>query len=79
MVDCGIKKAMLIGNVNKSYCCSSYGSMLWKYNCKGFDLKSWHIDIGTSLSLPYNTQTRYLGRFIGQQHIRTQLFLWNAY
>ena len=105
MVDCGIKKGMFIGYVNKlrsnydtlqphilinlfkSYCCSFYGSMLWKYNSEGFDkiCKSWNIAIRTLLRLPFNTHTRYLGPLIGQQHIRTQLyvrdfiFLWNAY
>ena len=24
-------------NLFKSYCCSFYGSMLWKYNSEGFD------------------------------------------
>ena len=74
-------------NLFKSYCCSFYGSMLWKYNSEGFDkiCKSWNIAIRILLRLPFNTHTRYLGPLIGQQHIRTQLyvrdcnFLWNAY
>ena len=88
IVDCGIKKGMFIGYVNKlrsnydtlqphilinlfkSYCCSFYGSMLWKYNSEGFDkiCKSWNIAIRTLLRLPFNTHTRYLGPLIGQQH-----------
>ena len=73
-------------NLFQSYCCSFYGSMLWKYNSEGFDkiCKSWNIAIRTLLRLPFNIHTRYLGPLIGQQHIRTQLyirdfFLWNAY
>ena len=76
---------MLI-NLFRSYCCSFYGSMLWKYNSEGFDkiCKSWNIAIRTLLRLPFNTHTRYLGPLIGQQHIRTQLYVrdfkcvWNA-
>ena len=77
---------MLI-NLFRSYCCSFYGSMLWKQNSEGFDkiCKSWNIAIRTLLRLPFNTHTRYLGPLIGQQHIRTQLYVrdfkcvWNAY
>ena len=39
MDDCGIKKEFLLDilyfiNLFKSYCCSFYGSMLWKYSLK---------------------------------------------
>ena len=46
-------------NLFKSYCCSFYGSMLWKYNSEDFDkiCKSWNIAIRTLLRLPFNTHT----------------------
>ena len=36
---------VILINLLKSYCCSLYGSMLWKYNSEGFDkiCKSWNI------------------------------------
>ena len=51
--------------------------MLWNYNSEGFDniCNSWNIAIITLLRLPFNTHTRYLGPLIGQQHIRTQLYV----
>ena len=73
-------------NLFKSYCCSFYGSILWKFNSVGFDkiCKSWNTVIRTLLHLPYNTHTCYLGPLIDQLHIRRQLyirdccFLWHA-
>ena len=93
MVDCGIINVYwicvklrsnydtlqphILINLFKSYCCSFYGCMLWKYNSEGFDkiCKSWNIAIRTLLRLPFNTHIQYLGPLIGQQLIRTQLYV----
>ena len=65
----------ILVNLLKSYYCSFYGSMLWKYNYEGFDkiCESWNIAIRTLLRLPFNTHTIKLGPLICQQHISTQL------
>ena len=62
-------------NLLKSYCCSFYGFILWKFNFPEFDKmrKSWNIAVRTLLNLPYNTHTFYLGPLIGQLHLRQQL------
>ena len=67
----------ILMNLFKSYCCSFYGSILWKFNFVGFDkiCKSLNTTIRTLLHLPYNTHTCYLGPLIDQLHIRSQLYI----
>ena len=62
-------------NLFKSYCCSFYGSPLWKFNSIGFEkcYKSWNIAVRKLLHLPFKTHTWILGPLIGQRHISTQL------
>ena len=38
-------------------------------------VKAGILCIRTLLRLPFNTHTQYLGPLIGQQHIRTQLYV----
>ena len=66
-------------NLFKSYCCSFYGSILWKFCSKGFDkiCKSWNVAIRTLLKLTYNTHTIYLGPLINQLHLSKQLYIRN--
>ena len=61
----------------KSYCCSLYGFILWKFCSPEFDktFKSWNISIRTLLKFPYNTHTFYLGPLIDQLHLRQQLYI----
>ena len=71
----------------KAYCCSIYGSQLWKFNYSRFkkNCKSWNIAVRLILGLPYNAHTYLLGPLMGQIRIREQLyirnfrFLWNSY
>ena len=71
----------------KAYCCSFYGSQLWKFNSVGIDkcCKSWNIAVRTLLGLPYNAHTYLLGPIMGQLDLRSQLyirnfrFLWHAF
>ena len=51
----------------KAYCCSFYGSQLWKFNSVGIDkcCKSWNIAVRTLLGLPYNAHTYLLGPISG--------------
>ena len=62
-------------NLFKSYCCSFYGSPLWKFNSTGFEkcCKAWNIAVRKLLYLPFKTHTWILGPLIGQMHISTQL------
>ena len=71
----------------KSYCCSFYGSHLWKFNSSGFDkcCKSWNIAVRILLGLPFNAHVYLLSPLVGQLGMREQLyvrnfrFLWNAF
>ena len=58
-------------NLLKSYCSSSYGSHLYKFNSTGFRkcCKAWNIAVRKLLHLPFNTHTWILGPLIGQKHI----------
>ena len=77
----------VLANLFKAYCCSFYGSQLWKFNSSGFDkiCKSWNIAVRLIIGLPYNAHTYLLGPLMGQIEIREQLyirnfrFLWNSY
>ena len=66
-----------VGTLFKSYCCSFYGSFLWKYNSDSFGkcCTQWNKCIRRIYSLPYNTHRWLLGPLIGQYHIRHQLIL----
>ena len=47
----------------KSYCCSFYGSHLWKFNSSGFDkcCKSWNIAVRILLGFHFNAHVYLLG------------------
>ena len=74
-------------NLFKSYCCSFYGSHLWKFNSTGFDkcCKSWNIAVRKLLHIPFYTHVWILGPLIKQNNLRVQLkfrnfqFLLNAF
>ena len=78
-----VDKVKHLGN----YCCSFYGSHLWKFNSSGFDkcCKSWNIAVRILLGLPFNAHVYLLGPLVGQLGMREQLyvrnfrFLWNAF
>ena len=72
----------------KSYCCSFYGSHLWKFISSGFDkcCKSWNIAGRILLlGLPFNAHVYLLGPHVGQLGMREQLyvrnfrFIWKAF
>ena len=58
-------------NLFKSFCCSFYGSPLWKFNSTDFEkcCKA----VRKLLHLPFKTHTWILGPLIGQRHKSTQL------
>ena len=72
---CKMQPSVLI-NLFKAYCCSYYGSQLWKFNSSRFDkiCKSWNIAVRLILGLPYNAHTYLLGPLMGQTGIREQLY-----
>ena len=61
----------------KSYCCSFYGTFLWKYNSDSFSkcCTQWNKCIIRIYYLPYNTHRWLLWPLIGQYHIRHQFIL----
>ena len=54
-------------NLFKSYCCSFYGSPLWKFNSTCFEkcCKAWNIVVRQVLHLPFKPHTWVLGFLIG--------------
>ena len=83
----GKLQSKVLINLFKSYCCSFYGSHLWKFNSTGFDkcCKAWNIAIRKLLELPYNAHVYLLCLLVRQINIREQFyvrnyrFLWNAF
>ena len=59
----------------KSYCCSFYGSPLWKFNSTDFEkcCKYWNIVVCKWLHLPFKPHTWTLCFLIGQKNISAQL------
>ena len=58
-----------------SYCCSFYGSQIWRMNSMYYDnvCTSWNIGVRRVMNLPYTTHTWMLGPLIKQSHLRLQL------
>ena len=87
MANYGRLQTSVLINLFKSYCCSFYGSHLWKFNSTGFDkcCKSWNIAVCKLLHIPFNTHVWILGPLIKQNNLRVQLqfrnfqFLLNAF
>ena len=83
----GKLQSKVLINLFKSYCCSFYGSHLWKFNSTGFDkcCKAWNIAIRKLLELSYNAHVYLLGPLVrqinirGQFYVRNYRFLWNAF
>ena len=75
----GKMQPSVLANLFKAYCCSFYGSQLWKFNSSGFDkiCKSWNIAVRLILGLPYNAHTYLVGPLMGQIGIREQLYIRN--
>ena len=75
----GKLQSKFLSNLFKSYCCSFYGSHLWKFNSTGFDkcCKAWNIAIRKLLGLPYNAHVYLLGPLVRQINIREQLYVRN--
>ena len=69
-----LQTSVLINLVN-SYCCSFYGSHLWKFNSSGFNkcCKSGIIDVRKLLRIPFNTHVWILGPLIKQNNLRVHL------
>ena len=63
----------------KSYCCSFYGSHLWKFNSSGFDkcCKSWNIAVRILLGLTFTAHVYLLSPLVGQLGMREQLYVRN--
>ena len=66
-------------NVIKTICGSSYGSDLWKFNCKIFKnyCKTWNAALRKLLKLLYAIHHCLLGLLIRQQHIQLQFYILN--
>ena len=59
----------------KMYCCSFYGSQIWRVNSIYFDrvCVAWNKGVRRVLNVPYNTHTWMLGPLMHQLHLRYQL------
>ena len=77
----GNPQSDILMNLFKSYCCSVYGSILWKFNSVGFDkiCKSWNTAIRILLHLPYNTHRCYLGYLIASCRLAAACYINASY
>ena len=73
----GKMQPSVLANLFKAYCCSFYGSQLWKFNSSRFEknFKSWNISVRLILGLLCNVHTYFLGPLMGQIGIREQLYI----
>ena len=60
-----------------SYCCSMYGSQLWRFNSKCFNQLCiyWNKAVRRIFNLPYCTHTWLLGPLMNQLHVCQQLYI----
>ena len=79
----GKLQSKVLINLFKSYCCSFYGSHLWKFNSTGLDkcCKAWNIATRKLLGLSYNAHVYLLDRLILENNFMFVIivFLWNAF
>ena len=75
----GMLQSNVLINLFKSYCCSLYGSHLWKINYIGFDkcCKAWNMAMRKILGLPYNAHVYLLDPLVKQINVREQLYVRN--
>jgi len=66
----------VISMLFKSYCCSFYGSFLWKYQSDGFIkcCTAWNKAVRKIHSLPFRAHRWILGPMLNQYHISYQLY-----
>ena len=57
MANYGKLQTSVLINLFMPYCCSFYGSHLWKFNSTGFDkcCKSWNLAVCKRLDIPFIT------------------------
>ena len=66
----------IICNLFKSYCCSFYGSQMWKLDSLYFNkvTTAWNIGVRRTCNLPYTSHRWLLGPIMRQPHINLQLY-----
>ena len=67
----------IFSNLFKSYCCSFYGSFLWKYSSNGFNkcCTQWNKSVRNIFYLPHNAHRWLLGPLLNQPHISHQFYI----
>ena len=75
-VNFGHLRLHVISNLFKSYCCSFYGSQMWKLDSLHFNkvCTAWNIGVRRTLNLPFTSHRYFLGPIMRQPHIRFQLY-----
>lgn len=76
-VNFGHVQPTILCKLFKTFCCSFYGSPLWKYTSEQYSklCTTWNVAVRKVLSLPYRTHTVLLGPLLRQPHIRHQLYI----
>ena len=71
----GNLQSNIISRLFKTYCCSFYGSQIWKVNSVCFDkvCTLWNKSVRRIYNIPYTSHTWMLGPLMNQYHIRHQL------
>ena len=67
----------ILCKIFNSYCCSMYGSQIWKFNTNVFNQFCiyWNKAVCRLFHLPYCTHTWLLGPMMNQLHIRDQMYI----
>ena len=75
IVNFGHLRGSVLNKLFKLYCCSFYGSQMWKLGSVYFNkvCTAWNIAVRKICNLPYTTHRWFLGPLMNQPHISYQL------
>ena len=76
----GYLQPFVLGNLFKTFCCSFYGSPLWRFISLSFKkiCTTWNIGVRSIFNLPYRAHTYFLGPLLQKPHISEQLYIRSA-
>ena len=75
IVNFGHLRGNVLNKLFKLFCCSFYGSQMWRLGSVYFNkvCTAWNIAVRKVCNLPYNTHRWFLGPLMNQPHISYQL------
>ena len=72
----GYLQPIVLSNLFKTFCCSFYGSPLWRFNSLSFF--TWNVGVRSIFNLPYRAHTSFLGPLVQQPYTSEQLYFRSA-